>query len=141
MHSFVPRTNENEMTTATENSAPHNIHASSKSQGSKERTGRARCRMSLGGAGRKGHFLRGTWSKFPKNTLCNRSGGMQTHQKSHQAFQAPTPAIEKPHHTRNMQLCRFLGNLHHANLGHVRCQHANRMQTTCKHACSTLQRS
>ena len=32
---------------------------------------------------------------IPKRTLCSRSGGMQTCQKSHEAYQAFTPVIEK----------------------------------------------
>ena len=32
---------------------------------------------------------------IPKRTLCNRSGGMQTCQESHEACQALAPVIEK----------------------------------------------
>ena len=32
---------------------------------------------------------------IPKSTLCNRSRGMQTRQKSHEAYQALTPALGK----------------------------------------------
>ena len=35
------------------------------------------------------------WYGVPKSTLCDHSRGMQTRQKSHEAYQALAPAMEK----------------------------------------------